>query len=374
MFIPGPWSFFTWICTVKGWVVLQSAVLAGGYLAVAWALRRVAFPRLKGIFENEALYNFVPPLREPLLTWIADVKDLFYGALAYFAMGFAGLVGAVLQIGILLVPHAVYLLISWFAAAYKIWTVLQTILKSWDDLGKACNKASSFFGQGSCDETFDKYKQQAQAGAGVLTFLQATTLICVIVLIRRNKKKTGSYFFTFCGHPCGRRNRKSKENDLEKGIPVGRRRRGASRTLLQEKVAALPSAEFSLSRRAERRRTVEKETATFELGSRSRFADRRATFITAEERTTSLPSTSESDSDPPSPPLRRHEDAIELRSLRKKERKRRKRRDAWRKEGEFEPGTDETRPGFTSDLSGSYMSDSTDARRRSSSIGGRHWA
>ncbi|GAA5905393.1 hypothetical protein JCM6882_003147 [Rhodosporidiobolus microsporus] len=345
MFIPGPWSFFTWICTVKGWVVLQSGILGFGYLAACYVLRRIAFPFLKGTFEQEEVYNLVPALRDPILGWIADVKVLFYGALGYAAMGLAGIVGAIFQIGILLVPYAIYLLVSWLAAAKKIWDVLQTVLAMWDKLHEACNVAAFVFG-GNCDESFETVTNYSYLGAGVLTLLQATTLICTIVLIRRNKKKTGSYLFTFCGHACGG-SRKSADNDLEKGIPLGRRRRGAQRALLAsggardeavlraEKIATIPTATFSLARRHERDPAARQQVAdvgfpssTFELGRSSRKGGR--TSFSSPRAASSSSSSGEQSGE-----------GIAMRSLGKKKRSRRQRR---RRRAVEEEEQDEERP------------------------------
>lgn len=176
-----------------------------------------------------------------------------------------------------------------------------------DDLKKACGIVSAPFG-GDCDKFFDEldyvcspapifpflnqsvhadpqrgtYLQFMYGGAGFIFLCQSLTLICVLVLIRRNYKKTHSLLWTFCGHTCGG-SRRSSSNDLEKAIPLGRRRRGATGTplldeapdekaALREHVAALPRASFELARaspRKERRHragTTAQRTAFNSLG------------------------------------------------------------------------------------------------------------
>ncbi|GAA6057404.1 hypothetical protein JCM3770_000749 [Rhodotorula araucariae] len=253
-----------WICTIKGWVVLESLILAGTYFIAAYVLREVIFPILKGLFENFVIYQFAHGI---LGEWIADVKVLFYGALLYIAIGVAGLAGAILQIQILLWVYAGYLLVSLGVNAKKLWEVLQSILGALDDLKKACGIVSAPFG-GDCDAFFQKLDYYMYGAAGFVFLCQALTLVCVLVLIRRNYKKTHALLFTFCGHTCGG-SRHSSSNDLEKAIPLGRRRRGAARAFLQganahdEKatlrrlVAGLPRSSFELERRRlpERRQT-----------------------------------------------------------------------------------------------------------------------
>ncbi|BGP37025.1 hypothetical protein JCM10450v2_000935 [Rhodotorula kratochvilovae] len=272
MFIPTPCLpcqlFCGWICTIKGWVVLESLILAATYFVAAYVLREVIFPVLKDLFQNWFVYQFAKDL---LADWIADVKLLFYGALVYIAIGVAGLLGAILQIQILLWIYAAYLLVSLGVNAKKLWDVLQSILDALDDLKKACGIVSAPFG-GNCDAFFQKLDYYMYGGAGFIFLCQSLTLTCVLVLIRRNYKKTHSLLFTFCGHSCGGGGGKSRkgssEKDLEKAIPLGRRRRGAARALLQradaqdekaplrERVAALPRSSFELERRrpAEKRR------------------------------------------------------------------------------------------------------------------------
>ncbi|GAA5937955.1 hypothetical protein JCM3775_002406 [Rhodotorula graminis] len=254
-----------WICTIKGWVVLESLLLAGTYFAAAYVLRELVFPPLKDLFENFLVYQV---LKDPLGTWIADVKVLFYGCMLYVAVGVAGLVGAILQIQILLWAYAIYLLVTLGLNAKKLWDVLQSILGALDGLKKACGIVSAPFG-GDCDAFFRKLDYFMYGGAGFVFLCQALTLICVLVLIRRTYKKTQSLLWTFCGHTCGG-SRRSSSNDLEQAIPLGRRRRGAARALLRvepalvdgqaapappsvrERVAALPRSSFELERRSPR--------------------------------------------------------------------------------------------------------------------------
>ena len=56
-FIPTPLAFVSWICTVRGWVFLQSLIMCGLYFAAAWVLRRVVWKFVAGAFENFISYN-----------------------------------------------------------------------------------------------------------------------------------------------------------------------------------------------------------------------------------------------------------------------------------------------------------------------------
>jgi hypothetical protein len=136
-----------------------------------------------------------------LSDWIADVKLLFYGALAYAALGLAGLLGAVFGIGVLLwllslflpflsshsysysisrCSYAPYLLVGACLGAYKVYTVFETVIAAESDLEEAwcvfflssafltsnvltvyvpdSDKLGSAFNV-SCDSLFDKIKE-----------------------------------------------------------------------------------------------------------------------------------------------------------------------------------------------------------------------
>ncbi|GAA5971357.1 hypothetical protein JCM11641_008321 [Rhodosporidiobolus odoratus] len=336
MFIPTPLSFVSWICTVKGWVVLQSFILGAGYFAAAYVLREIVFPVLKSLFENFIVYQF---FKGPLGDWIIDVKTMFYAALIYTAIGFAGLVGAILEVGFLLIPYLIYLAIGAVITAKKVWEVLQSILSAEKDLKKACDAMSGLFG-GNCDQTFEDIKKYTYGAAFVFGLLQISTFFCVVFLIRRIHKKTGIYFFTICGHRCGgdrKDDDTDSDNDLEKAVPHGRRRRTAIPLLTvdeqrQAKVAAIPQAAFSLPRRNRQRAVPPSDAipqASFEMGRSSRRnGDRRHRYPPQPRATVAYASTaSEAESG-----------RSQMRSLGKK-RNRRKRRSSMRA-GEEEEGSD----------------------------------
>ncbi|GAA5856413.1 hypothetical protein JCM8547_008733 [Rhodosporidiobolus lusitaniae] len=268
MFIPTPLTLCSWICTAKGWVVLCSGCLAAGYFAVAYVLREIVFPILKNAFENIIVYQF---FHEILSGWIEDVKLLFYGALLYFAIGMAGLIGALCAIGLLLWPYAAYLVVGAVIGAKKVWDVFSTIVDAEDDLRDACNKVGSIFG-GDCDGLFDKIRNYTYGAGGALMLLQFTTFICTLVLLRRIHKDTHRWVFTCCGHKCGGlggRKKKNKEDELEKGIPLGRmrrrrteRRRGTAEEALLAAAAAEEEEKMGggeLSRRSRREKAGDQE-------------------------------------------------------------------------------------------------------------------
>lgn len=55
--VPTPGMFVTWICTVRGWAVLQSLMMCTEYGIACWILRRVVFPILAKLFQNIIMYN-----------------------------------------------------------------------------------------------------------------------------------------------------------------------------------------------------------------------------------------------------------------------------------------------------------------------------
>ncbi|GAA6061721.1 hypothetical protein JCM10212_004953 [Sporobolomyces blumeae] len=175
----------------KGIVVICSACLAVTYFGAAYGLRRVAFPRLKDVFENFAAYQVIANAKIPVMDWIDQVKLSFYFCLGYFAIGFAGLLGAVLEVQLFLWPNV-----------REVTTVLKSILEYEDDVREVCNVAGAILGF-SCDSFFDKVENHT-IGAGVAVgLLMLTTLICTLLLIRSIHRETGSYLFTFCGASCG---------------------------------------------------------------------------------------------------------------------------------------------------------------------------
>ncbi|BGP05108.1 hypothetical protein NBRC10512_005117 [Rhodotorula toruloides] len=264
-----PPQLYTWVCTIKGWVVLQSLLLASEYFAICWALRYVVFPLLKSCFENFLVYQI---LHGPLGNWITLVKAAFYASLACFGAGIAGIIGALFEIQILLWLYAIYLLGAGAIGAKKLYDTLQSVLAEIDNVKSACKKVPGIFSAFGidCDTTFDKLQTYTWIGAGILLLCQSLTLICVVVLIRRIHKRTGFWLFTFCGHPRrkkGQQQADDGENLLGK-IPLGRQRRRAIASLraarssasgagstatVREKVASLPPAEFELPRRRSRR-------------------------------------------------------------------------------------------------------------------------
>ncbi|GAA6041674.1 hypothetical protein JCM8097_003078 [Rhodosporidiobolus ruineniae] len=272
------------LLSVKNWVAFASFILAAGYFAGAYVLREVIFPLLKTFFEEWLSYQILHSLLEE---WVADVKLMFYGALAYVAIGLAGCIGAILEVGVLLIVYAIYLLITFGINAWKIWTVLQSVLDAEADVKKACNVIIGVLslGTGNCNDSFAKLEKWSWIGAGAILFLHSITLICVLVLLHRIKKETGTFFLTFCGHRCGGRGKKSTQHDLEKAIPAGRRRRGGARTALlqaregEKTAAALPDAVFAIPRRNERavpqRAEQEEATTAFEVGKSARRRERR---------------------------------------------------------------------------------------------------
>ncbi|GAA6017342.1 hypothetical protein JCM8202_005646 [Rhodotorula sphaerocarpa] len=143
--------FFGWICTIKGWVVLESLLLAAEYFAAAWVLREAIFPILKGLFENFASYQI---LHGPVHDWIDMTKTLFYGCKVYVAIGLCGAIGAILEILILLWCYAIYLLVTAVFNARTLWTTLQDVLAAEAKFGKACN----FVFQGKCDGYIEDLK------------------------------------------------------------------------------------------------------------------------------------------------------------------------------------------------------------------------
>ncbi|BGP21980.1 hypothetical protein JCM10295v2_000857 [Rhodotorula toruloides] len=221
-----PPFLYTWICTIKGWVVLQSLLLASEYFAICWGLRYVVFPLLKSCFENFLVYQI---LHGPLGNWIILVKAAFYASLACFGAGLAGIVGALCEIQILLWLYAVYLLGSGVVGAKKLYDTLQSVLADINDVQSACKKVPGIFSVFgiNCDTSFDKLQTYAYVGAGILLLCQFLTLACVVVLIRRIHKRTGFWLFTFCGHP--RRKKGEQESDDEENLlgklPLGRQRR-----------------------------------------------------------------------------------------------------------------------------------------------------
>ncbi|BGP13105.1 hypothetical protein JCM10213v2_001024 [Rhodosporidiobolus nylandii] len=271
MFIPTPLTLCSWICSIKGWVVLQSLILSAEYFAAAYVLREIVFPVLKGLFEN---IGFFHSILEP---WIKDVKVLFYGALLYFLIGIAGLIGALLEMAFLLIPYAIYLVVGFIIAAKKTYAVFQSVLDAEKDLKKACNIMSGLFG-GNCNDTFDEIRNYTYGAAAAVTLVQASTLICTLLLIRRIYKKTGT-IFTCCGHACGGGRHKSSSNDLEKALPLGRaHRRALTVQERREKVSQLPNAAFSLPRRSQagqRMQQAEAPFAAFQLGRPARRGGRR---------------------------------------------------------------------------------------------------
>ncbi|TKA53318.1 hypothetical protein B0A53_04336 [Rhodotorula sp. CCFEE 5036] len=237
-----------WVCTIKGWVVLESLLLAAQYFAAAWAIRRVVFPILKGLFENVLSYQV---LHGPVHDWIDQIKIIFYGCMIYVAVGVCGALGAIFEIMILLWIYALYLIGTAILNAKTIWSLLQSVLAAEEKFGKACN--------------FYSY-----AGAGFVLACQLLTLVCVLIQIRRIHKKTKSWLFTFCGKGLGRKKHHPKdeeENALEKEIPDGRRRRRKraaaadrpsslaqrSRSHVQRIRVELPPATFDLPRKTQRR-------------------------------------------------------------------------------------------------------------------------
>ncbi|POY70806.1 hypothetical protein BMF94_6218 [Rhodotorula taiwanensis] len=146
-----------WVCTIKGWVVLESLLLAGGYLAAARALRRVVFPILKGLFENVLSYQVRSApvvLHGPVHEWIVLTKTMFYGCLVYIGIGLCGIIGAMFEVAVLLWGYAIYLICTGILNARSVWTVLQSVLKAEKDFGKACN----FVFQGRCDGYIEDLK------------------------------------------------------------------------------------------------------------------------------------------------------------------------------------------------------------------------
>lgn len=97
--------------------------------------------------------------------------------------------------------------------------------------------------------------RKRQQACAIILLLQFTTFICVVLLIRRIHKDTGAYFFTFCGLTCcggsGRGKKKNtKMDDLEKAIPLRRRRTRRAPPTGRQQVEALPAPTFDLPRRA----------------------------------------------------------------------------------------------------------------------------
>lgn len=89
------------------------------YFAAAWAIRRVVFPILKGLFENVLSYqvrdevsstsqaedlrdSVLQVLHGPVHDWIDQIKIIFYGCMIYVAVGVCGALGAIFEIMILL--------------------------------------------------------------------------------------------------------------------------------------------------------------------------------------------------------------------------------------------------------------------------------
>lgn len=89
------------------------------YFAAAWAIRRVVFPILKGLFENVLSYQvreevssttlagdlrdcLLQVLHGPVHDWIDQIKMIFYGCMIYVAVGVCGALGAIFEIMILL--------------------------------------------------------------------------------------------------------------------------------------------------------------------------------------------------------------------------------------------------------------------------------
>lgn len=120
--------------------------------------------------------------------WITLVKSAFYASLVCFGAGIAGMLGAILEIQILLwlcvtVPFAqaivadaransysIYLLGSGIIGAKKVYDALQSVIAKIDDVKSACKKVPAIFNAFGidCDTTFDKLqtvrRQRSSAG------------------------------------------------------------------------------------------------------------------------------------------------------------------------------------------------------------------
>ncbi|GAA5901776.1 uncharacterized protein JCM6883_000392 [Sporobolomyces salmoneus] len=213
------------LLTAKAIVIICSGALAISYFAVCVALREYAFPFLKTLHESWPSYFIIKYSHIPVMDWINTIKVLFYGALVYTLVGLCGLLGALLEVQLFLWAYAVYLCISAYLSCTKIYEVLQSFLKTQDEIRKACKKVEDIL-KLNCDEKFEEY----ELGAGVIALLMCTTLICTFLLIRRIHIETGSYLFTFCGTSIGG-DGKGTSNELAKGwerqrVYRGRVRRG----------------------------------------------------------------------------------------------------------------------------------------------------
>ncbi|GAA5837464.1 hypothetical protein JCM3766R1_000451 [Sporobolomyces carnicolor] len=199
------------------------------YFGVCWVLREMAFPFLKAIHENWLSYMIIKYSHIPVMDWINVIKELFYGALVYTLVGFAGLLGALWEIQLFLWPYTIYLCISAYLSCTKVYEVTKSFLGFQDDIKKACKEIEGVLNL-NCDEKFATYELRTKIGAGIIAALMCTTLICTFLLIRTIHIETGSYLFTFCGKSCGG-SRTSKSNELAKGwerqrVYRGRVRRG----------------------------------------------------------------------------------------------------------------------------------------------------
>ncbi|GAA5991550.1 hypothetical protein JCM10908_005757 [Rhodotorula pacifica] len=231
-----------WVCTIKGWVVLESLLLAAEYFAVAYAIRRGIFPILKGLFENVASYQV---LHGPVHDWIDQLEYIFYACLVYVGIGVSGALGAILEIEILLWIYAIYLIVTGVLNAKTLWALLQNVLAAEEKFGKACN----FVFAGKCKGYIEDLKTYTYAGAGIVLACQSLTLICVGVQIYRIHRKTGSWLFTFCGKGVGRKkhhHQSDEENALDKEISQSLPKQSARVREAVRLREAVPVATFDL--------------------------------------------------------------------------------------------------------------------------------
>lgn len=75
-------------------MVLQSVIMAAGYFALAWALRRPVWNFVAALYQNVISYNV---LKGILNQWIPKIKWHFRFALAYAVIGACGAIGAILS-------------------------------------------------------------------------------------------------------------------------------------------------------------------------------------------------------------------------------------------------------------------------------------